>query len=132
MNIEGYDKVIEECKALGLRKNADYSGDSIDNIGLLGTHGVATRLFDKVFRAHNLTKDNKVAQVKDESVRDTFKDIVNYATYACMLLDGTWNKKSIKEAYSDYSEDEAKALIKRINPDLFGQALDSAVKLLIG
>jgi len=31
--------------------------------------------------------------VKDESVRDTAIDLVNYATYLVCIIDGTWGKK---------------------------------------
>ena len=88
-NIEGYEKVNMEARELSLRKNHDYGG-SMDNIGLCGIHGVAVRLVDKVTRAHNLTRDGVKAKV-NESVRDSFIDMINYATYAVMLLDGTWD-----------------------------------------
>lgn len=85
-------KVFDECKELAIRKNNDYSGGKgIDNIGLTGTYGLAVRLMDKACRLMSLHEVE--SQVKDESMRDTFRDIANYGTFGVMLMDETWGKK---------------------------------------
>lgn len=90
MNFEHYKKVVDEAVALAKRKNADYSGDKVDNLALTGVNGIAVRLLDKVSRAYNLSSGAD-RQVKDESLRDTFVDILNYAVFAVIMLDGEWN-----------------------------------------
>jgi hypothetical protein len=62
---------------------------------LTGVHGIAVRLVDKVSRVMSLTHPSSKGQkVKDESVKDTLEDMINYACYGIMLLDGTWEEES--------------------------------------
>lgn len=83
--------VFDECTALAAKKNNDYSGGrKIDNIALTGTHGVGVRLMDKVCRVLSLHEVESL--VKTESLRDTALDIVNYACFLVLLLDGKWGK----------------------------------------
>lgn len=91
LNIEAMTEIHLECKRLGEKKNNDYSG-TMDPIAITKLPGISTRLLDKISRFDSLTKGTKQL-VKDESVRDTLMDIINYATYGIMLLDGTWSKK---------------------------------------
>lgn len=107
MNIQGLEKIFAECVEIGKKKNADYGG-TMDNIALTGVHGIAVRLVDKVTRAHNLSRDGVTNQVKDESLRDTFKDMINYAAYAIMLMDGTWKGEG-NTLLEVFSKDIAKA-----------------------
>ena len=92
MNTEGLQEVFNECKNLASNKNADYGG-TMDNIEMCGVHGIAVRLVDKITRAHNLSLPGKDEnrKIRDESLRDTFRDIVNYGAFAVMLMDGTWH-----------------------------------------
>jgi len=91
MNVDGYKKVIDSAFDLAQRKGNDYGG-TINNITLTGLEGISVRLLDKVARVHNLTRTGK-QQVKDESIRDTLIDMVNYAVYGVMMLDDTWEDK---------------------------------------
>ena len=87
--------VMKECTELGMRKNNDYSGaKKIDNIAMTGVEGISVRLLDKVSRLYSLTKVE--SQVKDESVEDTLKDIINYAGYGVLLLRGKWGDEEKK------------------------------------
>ena len=61
------------------KKNKDY-GDAFAKYGLIG---VLMRIEDKIQRALSITK-NGVNMVNDESIRDTLKDLDNYAAM------GTW------------------------------------------
>lgn len=89
MNTSKYSQVVSEALELALRKNADYSGSKIDNISLTGVNGIAVRLIDKVSRAYNLSSGHE-RMVKEESMRDTFIDIINYAIFAVMMIDNEW------------------------------------------
>ena len=75
------------------KKNADYAGseDSLANLrmcekmGLSSFIGVVVRLSDKFCRLMRFCKTKELA-VKDESIKDTLKDIVNYAIFAIIFL----------------------------------------------
>lgn len=90
-NRPALEAIHKECLDLGQRKNHDY-GAAGDAIEIAGVEGVVVRMLDKQFRLLSLTKAGHESAVKDESLRDTLKDMINYATYAVALLDGTWGK----------------------------------------
>ena len=68
------------------KKNADY-GDSfsasIDRYGPLAAH---VRMSDKINRLQSLVVRKQTAQVKDESIADTFLDLACYAVMCIMNL----------------------------------------------
>ena len=84
-------KVHKEATELALRKNNDYAS-AIDVIATTGRIGLVVRIFDKAARLLSLVLGTK-QKVKDESVRDTAIDLVNYATYLVCIIDGTWEEK---------------------------------------
>lgn len=86
MHEHGHVPTQETMEALLCRKQHDYGHGNIENFGLVG---VAVRLCDKIARAKNLRKRGG-SVVKDETVIDTYEDIVGYATIAIMLRDGTF------------------------------------------
>ena len=92
MNLIGLDRVHKEVQEIAKRKNNDYGSGGIDPLAVTGLDGLVTRLIDKVARLHSLTRPGVNRLVKDESIRDTLLDMVNYASYGVMLLDGTWGK----------------------------------------
>jgi hypothetical protein len=103
--------VFEECTALAAKKNNDYSGGKkIDNIALTGTHGVGVRLMDKVCRVLSLHEVESL--VKAESLRDTALDIVNYACFLVLLLDGKWGKTADASETGGGSDSEAEGKSK--------------------
>ena len=93
------DEVIQfaneakQCVELYSRKNHDYGNSfdkGMDNIGI--AYGVG-RIYDKMNRLVTLTK--KEAQVKDESVDDTLRDL---ACYSMMML--AYRKRQIEKEHS--------------------------------
>lgn len=62
------------------RKQHDYGHQNIDNFGLVG---VVVRICDKIARAINL--EGRLNSVKDETIIDTYTDIIGYAVIALML-----------------------------------------------
>lgn len=78
-----FEKIAKECVVLYAKKNADY-GNSFDHgIDALGIgHGVS-RLYDKMSRLIQLYKNNEQAQVEDETLDDTLRDL---ACYAIMIM----------------------------------------------
>jgi hypothetical protein len=77
----GYPVDYEELHSLLCRKQHDYGHKNIDNFGMIG---VAVRICDKIARADNLLKREQNA-VKDETIVDTYTDIIGYAVIALML-----------------------------------------------
>ncbi len=69
-----------------IRKQHDYGHDNINGFGFTG---LVVRLSDKVARLTNLT--NKTADPLNESVLDTWLDIVGYCVIAEMLFAETFN-----------------------------------------
>jgi hypothetical protein len=90
-NRPALEAIHKQCLDLGARKNHDY-GAAGDAIEMAGVSGVVVRMLDKQLRLMSLTKPGHEAAVKDESLRDTLMDMINYATYAVSLLDGTWGR----------------------------------------
>ena len=83
----------KQCVELYSRKNHDYGNSfdkGMDNIGM--AYGVG-RIYDKMNRLITLTK--KEAQVKDESIDDTLRDL---ACYSMMML--AYRKKKNKKEHS--------------------------------
>lgn len=83
MDIKHFDCVLDECRKLALSKNADYGDDGIIKFGV---RGCIIRCYDKINRADNLTLNSP----KHESLRDSLLDMINYAAYAVMLIDGNF------------------------------------------
>ncbi len=68
------------------RKQQDYGSK---NISSFGTFGVVVRMNDKFERIKNLFR-NKRKRAVNESIRDTFRDVSNYAIIALMLETNSW------------------------------------------
>ena len=66
-------------------KQRDYGPN---NIARFGQSGLLLRLHDKVARLENLVSNGKDA--KNESLHDTYLDIVGYSIIGLMLLDDTF------------------------------------------
>lgn len=93
------EEMYKSSTELIARKGHDYnrqqqnSGDTLFNLRvaeLLGVvptaeQGILVRLSDKLMRLISLTAPGVEAQVKDESVLDTVRDIHNYANYLALL-----------------------------------------------
>lgn len=71
------------------RKQRDYGSS---NISRHGVHGIVIRMWDKMERLSNLFS-NKRRKATNESIRDSFRDISNYAIIAIMVDSGKWPKE---------------------------------------
>lgn len=80
--------VLNEAFELFKRKHKDYGPQNLSRFGLVG---IIVRLSDKVARLENLMKKGiGTPNVSDESLRDTFIDILNYAAAAIVMLEDKW------------------------------------------
>lgn len=77
---------LDSMHALLCRKQRDYGHG---NINAFGAHGVVVRLSDKVERMHNLTLRNLLPS--NETLIDTYDDLVGYAAILIMLANDTFN-----------------------------------------
>lgn len=83
----------KQCVELYSKKNHDYGNSfdkGMDNIGI--AYGVG-RIYDKMNRLITLTK--KEAQIKDENIDDTLRDL---ACYSMMIL--AYRKRQIEKEHS--------------------------------
>jgi hypothetical protein len=71
-----------------IRKQHDYGKGNILNAPINSKLAVLVRLNDKLARAANLIESDK--EPNNESLHDTFMDIVGYGTILLMLEDGSF------------------------------------------
>lgn len=74
-------EIVETIKELRLRKSEDY-GTSWKIFGLMG---IVYQLASKFIRIWNLTRSGK--DPSNESLRDSFIDMANYAIMGAQLID---------------------------------------------
>jgi len=84
---------FDEDMKLLRAKGHDYSGeaDALGNLRRFGLFGILVRLSDKFSRLEQFAKSGDI-KVKDESIKDTLRDIRNYSFLAQIFLDGQDNE----------------------------------------
>ena len=87
---EVLERVDTYIKAIDLlvQKHDDYGSTNISDAPGGALNGLSVRLHDKVARLNNLLSNHK--KPKNETIEDTFIDILNYAIIALLVLDGKW------------------------------------------
>ena len=88
-------QIFQEQYALMVRKHSDYGPGNINAFGELG---VLVRISDKLERLKNLLisreeNGNIIINAEhptNESVEDSYRDLLNYALIALMLRQGQW------------------------------------------
>lgn len=80
-------KVALENTLLMDKKQLDYGSRNISSFGLFG---VLVRMNDKFERIKNLVGKGKRRKAHNESVKDSLRDLSNYAVIALMLENKTW------------------------------------------
>lgn len=84
---EEVHEVMAQLAALLVSKQADYGPDAINRSPGGALNGINVRMHDKMSRVIHLTGSERA---QHESIRDTYRDLANYAVIAVMVLDGTW------------------------------------------
>ena len=95
-------QIFQDQYALMVRKQTDYGPG---NISAFGELGVLVRLSDKLERLKNLllTRDAQgritmnPAAPANESVEDSYRDLLNYALIALMVRQGQWDLPFVPE-----------------------------------
>lgn len=80
--------VLTEAGDLLLRKHNDYGPKNISLSPGGPLNGLRVRMWDKTARINNLIESG--ATPENESLRDSFIDVLNYAAIALLVLDGKW------------------------------------------
>jgi hypothetical protein len=81
-------RVLDSAGNLLIRKHHDYGPKNVSQSPGGPLNGLRVRMWDKVARINNLV-DSKV-HPSNESLRDSFIDLLNYSAIAIMVLDKTW------------------------------------------
>jgi hypothetical protein len=79
-----------EAENLLLRKHKDYGPKNISGSPGGAINGLRVRIHDKLARINNLYDSGVTPQ--NESLRDSFIDMANYAIIALLVLDDEWDK----------------------------------------
>ena len=80
--------LLDEAGDLLLRKQMDYGPTNISRAPGGPLNGLRVRMHDKIARINNLL--DKGIDPQNESLRDSFIDLLNYSAIAVMVLEGTW------------------------------------------
>ena len=81
-------RVLDSAGNLLIRKHHDYGPKNIAHSPGGALNGLRVRMWDKVARINNLLDSNVTPS--NESLRDSFLDLLNYSAIAMMVLDKTW------------------------------------------
>ena len=80
--------VMLELGDLLISKHRDYGPKNISNSPYGATNGLVVRMWDKIARIVNLTKNGKNITAENEPLEDSFKDIANYGIIGLLVLRG--------------------------------------------
>jgi len=86
--IERMRAIFDRCLEIAEEKGHDYAGEesAMSNFDDFGWRGIVVRISDKYHRLKNFCKQG-ILKVKDEGIRDTFMDLINYAALAIIAFD---------------------------------------------
>jgi hypothetical protein len=80
--------ILDAAGNLLIKKHHDYGPKNISLSPGGPLNGLRVRMWDKVARINNLLDSG--VKPSNESLRDSFIDLLNYSAIAMMVLDGTW------------------------------------------
>ena len=81
-------EIFDSAGNLLLSKHKDYGPTNISKSPGGPLNGLRVRMWDKTARLNHLIDSGATPQ--NESLRDSFVDLLNYAAIALMVLDGKW------------------------------------------
>lgn len=85
-------EVFEYAQSVLLRKQMDYGPKNISESPGGPLNGLRVRMWDKLARINNLVDSG--ATPENESLEDSFLDLMNYAAIALLVLKGEWPDES--------------------------------------
>jgi hypothetical protein len=81
-------EIYADAQAVLLKKHQDYGPRNISQSPGGPLNGLRVRIWDKVARINNLIDSG--AEPENESLRDSYLDLLNYSAIALLVLDGHW------------------------------------------
>jgi hypothetical protein len=81
-------RIMDTAGNLLIRKHHDYGPKNIAHSPGGPLNGLRVRMWDKIARINNLLDSG--VKPSNESLRDSFLDLLNYSAIAMMVLDGVW------------------------------------------
>ena len=81
---------FDEAEKLLLKKHKDYGPKNISGSPGGALNGLRVRIHDKLARINHLYDTGSTPE--NESLRDSFIDMANYAIIAMLVLDGKWDR----------------------------------------
>ena len=81
-------EVLDSAGNLLIKKHKDYGPTNISRSPGGPLNGLRVRMWDKTARINHLIDSG--ATPENESLRDSFIDLLNYSAIALMVLDGKW------------------------------------------
>lgn len=81
-------EILDLAGNLLIKKHKDYGPTNISKSPGGSLNGLRVRMHDKTARINHLIDSG--ATPENESLRDSFIDLLNYAAIALMVLDGKW------------------------------------------
>lgn len=85
-------KVLQECIDLQLKKSQDYQNPNSNVVQAMhyrrGVDTIHDTMQGKMYRAQSLLESGRADQANFESLEDTYKDLINYASFAVSWLRG--------------------------------------------
>jgi len=85
-------KVLQECIDLQLKKSQDYQNPNSNVVQAMhyrrGIDTIHDTLQGKLYRAQSLLESGRADSANFESLEDTYKDLINYASFAVAWLRG--------------------------------------------
>ena len=90
-------RIMDQAGNLLVRKHHDYGPKNIAHSPGGPLNGLRVRMWDKIARINNLLDSG--VKPSNESLRDSYLDLLNYSAIAMMVLDGVWPE--VPEVISD-------------------------------
>jgi hypothetical protein len=82
--------IFDEAEKLLLKKHKDYGPKNISGSPGGALNGLRVRIHDKLARINHLYDTG--SSPENESLRDSFIDMANYAIIALLVLDDKWDR----------------------------------------
>jgi len=82
--IDKYNHIINDNKLILINKNNDY-GNAYKEFGLIG---ILARINEKIKRCLTIS-NSSIIYNKDEKLKDTLQDLINYSILAIIELENT-------------------------------------------
>jgi hypothetical protein len=85
---EAVQQKFQHAKSVLLQKHKDYGPKNIAGAPGGPLNGLRVRMWDKMARINHLLESG--AEPENESLKDSFLDLANYAIIAMLVLDNEW------------------------------------------